>query len=209
MVRPSRLPTLRAAAASAAGSSSVAAAGRRSVLLLGIAALGSVQPPCAPASASLGPSSGAVLSNPPLSDLSLESWLRLDPQKQGQRAKVLTPERTRTLIRELENLLGIDMEEESAPPATGLREELQKKGVAKDQARELQRVLGERDKLLSGLSAQPPWIVYGAACVGAFGSTTVMHPVRRRAVVEPARPIRSSIFQTAPPVTVHAHACPS
>jgi hypothetical protein len=52
----------------------------------------------------------------------------------------------------------------------------EQEGEAADQARELQRALSKRQQLMAQLDAQPNYVVYGAACIGAFGSTAIMHP---------------------------------
>ena len=159
----------RLAASRADGS----ALSRRSAVLLGLVAAGSFE---LPASANpYAASGGAVLSTPPLSQLPIESWLKLAPKKVEQRAAVVAPERLKSLSRQLDEFLS---DVPDAPPKglDALTDEVKRRELDTDQARELQKALEKRGQLLAKLDAQPAWIVYGAACLGAFGSTVIMHP---------------------------------
>lgn len=153
-----------------------AAVGRRGAILLGVAALGTLQPPRPASATPFSAAGGAVFMNPNLNQLSIQSWLQLEPEQQRRRAKVLAPERAGSLQSQLDDLLS---ELPGTPIKDGLeqlKKELQQEGQAADQARELQRALAKRQQLMSQLDAQPSYVVYGAACIAAFGSTAIMHP---------------------------------
>jgi hypothetical protein len=82
-----------------------AAVGRRGAILLGMAAMGALQPP-RPASATPFSAAGnALFMNLNLNPMSIQSWLQLNPEQQQRRAKALAPERAKSLTRQLDDLL--------------------------------------------------------------------------------------------------------
>ena len=150
-----------------------------------------------PAHAGFGPSGGAVISDAPLKQLSLENLLQLSPGQLKKRTSSLSIERARELVLQLEANAGAVTQDTIDDLAARIAEATKNDdtpsaatAILKDQLdqmresyrlalqkRELQRAVEERERLLTRLAAQPPWIVYGAAVCASFASTMVMHPV--------------------------------
>lgn len=141
--------------------------------------------------AGYGPAGGAIRSNLPLTQFEVEDWLELTPRKLKQRAESVSLDRSRDLVKQINEELEVKKVkseeldalilklQEEAPDAL-LTEELTMAKEAREASareKELAAQLQERVTLLERLDQQPNWVVYGSALCAAFGSTTVMHPV--------------------------------
>ena len=186
--------TVRPAAASCARPPQLqSTASRRQFLLAtGSAAILAASSPGA-AQATYGPASGAVTSTPPLSDINIDSWLKLSPEKLAQRLGSISQDRAQALVNQLTESLdtlgasGLDalmeklkQQREEAPESSELAAQLTSlEERIKDAQRlnALQKQLKARENLLARLDAQPAWVAYGCAAAASVGSTLIMHPV--------------------------------
>ena len=146
------------------------------------------------ADAAFGPGGAAVLSKPPLRQLSTEDFLKLSPEKLAQRAGAIGSAQLSEVAKQLDDTFSkkevealdklVDrLEEERKLNPSNSKEvdaeilSLEEKIKAISNALNVAQQLKERDRIERRLGAQPAWVAYGCAALASIGSTLVAHPI--------------------------------
>lgn len=127
-----------------------------------------------------GPANGAALS-PATLDLnrkifSIDDLTNSGSKKSNKSKRIsgLSLEGAQSILEKLAQTI-LPKEEDDGPKLT--EEEARAEFQRLEKAADLKAQLEARADVLGRLGKQPDWIVYGAAILASFGSTTIMHPV--------------------------------